>query len=448
MNLPFPKPRHTSANAYSDGEYRSIVSAARADAAAIRDRLYGSKRLLVRWRGDRATLTPDEASLAAQLAQVIEQGRVPVTSGTCPIQELAARTVLARHLFVTGMDLTPLMLLFTAITGLNAESIKELPAQHRVLDSSAVEVRFIKRRRGPRRWFQTVTWEIGAPGRELHTPGGLYLLLHDLMAPSRAINGTASLWSIWRGGGRQPRLGDQEHMDPFVRTLGTSHGGQQRWARQHQLVADGPPPQQPLTVTLRRMRKTVEIRRTKQLGGHLPSAAQTNSAATLFRNYLRGDPITLDWAESVVSDALADAESAALEAHRRALDPVGGSLVIAPHDYANAGHRDTAWSACTEPDRHPETGKPCRVSFLDCFHCQNCLITAAHLPRLLALMEALTERRELLGEMQWWSRYGHVWAAIRNDVLTRFTPAQIAQARTIQPADALLDLVESPWERV
>ena len=74
------------------------------------------------------------------------------------------------------------------------------------------------------------------------------------------------------------------------------------------------------------------------------------------------------------------------------------------------------------------------------------MITANHLPRLVALLAALTERRKQLGEREWWSRYGPAWAAIRSDILTKFTPAQIAQAKATATTDVLLDLVENPWE--
>jgi len=64
------------------------------------------------------------------------------------------------------------MMLAAALSERNGETIKELPARCRVLEDRAVELVIVKRRRGARRWFETVTWEIGAPGRELHTRAG------------------------------------------------------------------------------------------------------------------------------------------------------------------------------------------------------------------------------------------------------------------------------------
>jgi hypothetical protein len=68
----------------------------------------------------------------------------------------------------------------------------------------------------------------------------------------------------------------------------------------------------------------VEIRRTKQTGGHLPSAARTNTVPVLFRHYLRGDPTVTAWAEEVIGEAIADAEAAALTAHEVPCAPPAG----------------------------------------------------------------------------------------------------------------------------
>ena len=43
-------------------------------------------------------------------------------------------------------------------------------------------------------------------------------------------------------------------------------------------------------------------------------------------------------------------------------------------------------------------------------------------------------------------RPGRAWAAIRHDVLTRFTPAELRHAEQLKPTDSILDLVENPWE--
>ncbi|WP_327321350.1 hypothetical protein OG735_01815 [Streptomyces sp. NBC_01210] len=47
------------------------------------------------------------------------------------------------------------------------------------------------------------------------------------------------------------------------------------------------------------------------------------------------------------------------------------------------------------------TGRACRASFLDCFHCGNCVVTPDHLPRLLALLDAMDKRRRQMDEQVW-----------------------------------------------
>jgi hypothetical protein len=147
-------------------------------------------------------------------------------------------------------------------------------------------------------------------------------------------------------------------------------------------------------------------------------------------------------------DAIADAEQAALAAHRHTLAATGAtSLSVDPTSTATDPAAEGAWTACADPQTHPATGRPCRrVSYLDCFHCGNCLITREHLPAILALLDELSRRRGQLGEVDWWRRYGPVWAAIRRDVLPKFTPAELSSASATKPADALLELAEDPWE--
>lgn len=69
------------------------------------------------------------------------------------------------------------------------------------------------------------------------------------------------------------------------------------------------------------------------------------------------------------------------------------------------------------------------------------------LPYLLALLDALIDRYQEMDQEHWWQRYGPAWAAIRRDILAKFDPAEVAEARKHPLPDAGLDLVEAPWER-
>jgi hypothetical protein len=329
---------------YSDGELARLVDAARTEVAAIRDRIEAGERLLAAWSADPATVAGQDRVLAVELAVMAESGLVPRLPGMMVTEERRARIALAQRLFVTRTDREP-MLVLLALTGRNCETLKELPAEHRVLDGVAVELRLVKRRHGPRRWFDTVSWEIGPPHRELHTPGGLYLLLHRLMTRSRAWSGSRSLWSVWCNA-KQDLGGLHEHPDPFAATLNAGLD-LTRWARSHDLRADptpGQPEGAPLPVKVTRIRTSVDVRRTRATGGHLPSAARSNTVAVLFANYLRGDATAREWAEEVLSDAAADAEQAALAVHRDTLAASGRtSLRIEPTPPPDAPTHESAW---------------------------------------------------------------------------------------------------------
>ena len=205
---------------YSDGELRRIVAAARADVIALRDRLTAT--------------TPADLTGSARdrLDAARETGKVSVAG--LPLREQPqTRARIARQLFVTNEDLTPMLVLLVATTGWNVEVIKDLPSHHRRIEDLAVELEVTKRRRGAGRWHQTVTWEIGPSNKELMTPGGVYLLLHALMAPARDLLADAPFWATWHRAGQRK----QGCRNPFGHELG-ANVYIQRWVRAHQLLAD------------------------------------------------------------------------------------------------------------------------------------------------------------------------------------------------------------------
>lgn len=457
---PAPARQERLTSGFSDGELARLLAALRSDSAGIRDRIRSGEDLLRRCQAGDAALDDDERATGKVLESMAATGQVPSLPGTRPNPFCPRRRDLAGRLFVTLADLPPLLMLAAALSERNGETIKELPARHRVLEGKAVELVIVKRRRGARRWFETVTWEIGPPGRELNYPGGFYLLMLELTARSRQWCGSPLLWCTWRNGTAARLAAPDDHRAAFGESL---HGTQvlpSRWAagRSRPLLADPPPAgvgdgsvqAVPLQVSFNRIKTSMEVRRTKRLGGHLPSAAKSNTMPVLFRNYLSGDPVVVSWAEEVLGEALTDAEQAARLAHERAARAAGGGPKVRTR--AGAGPREddgepgTGWTGCADHTHHPATGKPCQVTFLDCFHCGNCLVTRDHLPGLLGLLDALAQRRRELAEGLWWGRYGPTWVAIREDILAKFTPAELEQAQALKPDDALLDLVENPWE--
>lgn len=440
------RPQQTSRlnpqSGYSDGELARVVTAARADVAALRERL--------------ASVPFNAGELASGLDK-ISIADIFSFPGLAAPQRAAAKREVAEKLFVTRRDLTSMLVLLVAMTGWNIEVIKDLPAQHHVIEGLAVEVEVTKRRRGAGRWHKTVTWEIGPPGKELFTPGGVYLLLHRLMAPAREImDDSTSFWAVWHQTGRALGEGCR---NPFGAALDASLRNQpwvHEWGIRSDAAVDSAAEDAPiLRLNFNRLKSSVDVRRTRQMGGHLPSAARTNTTGVLFSNYLAGDNGTIDWARDLVAEALVEVEQAAWSAHRRALAEHGVTSLqirVGPPDDNNLAHQvdgqsGTAWTDCTDHEHHPLTGRRCSASFLDCFHCGNCIVTDEHLPRLLSLLDALELRRTQMSEDSWWEEYGSSWAAIRYEVLPKFSEAEINRADLLKPNDSLLDLVEPRWEQ-
>jgi hypothetical protein len=313
-----------------------------------------------------------------------------------------------------------------------------------------------KRRRGQALSRETAHWETGgSESRQLHTAGGFYLLLHQLSRRSRAFANSSGAWAIWSGTSPASVAG---HQDPFAHSLGRNLL-MNRWAARHGLRGDDGGV---LEVSMNRLRTTVEVRTVKALGGHMPSAARTNTMDVSFRHYLRGDPAVADWAERVVASALKDAEQSARAGIARILDPATEQRFRASPDQiaaslgrdrgvierALAGELDTIAASCLDFEHSPHNGGArCQVSFLTCLRCPNALVAERHLPQIMALVAELQTRLDAVGLEEWEHRYARLWTVITREILPKFTPAQRAQAEQHQPTTPLLDLLEGPRER-
>jgi hypothetical protein len=163
-----------------------------------------------------------------------------------------------------------------------------------------------------------------------------------------------------------------------------------RWAGRHGLTDDDG---NPLRIDLNRIKTSVEVRRARATGGHLPSIARTNTMDVSFLHYLREDPRIRDWADRVLTDALNDAQAAARDAHLRVMDaatrtafmrdPAGTADRLGTTSgkitEALDGELDTLVSSCLDHDHGPHNDGPCRASFLTCLRCPNALVLERHL---------------------------------------------------------------------
>ncbi|QKW52666.1 hypothetical protein [Streptomyces buecherae] len=458
---------------YSDREFAAIMSAARADVVAIRQRLRSSRRLIEQFESAPGTLSDPDRRHAADLSRMFRTGEVPALrkdrgkGGSLP--DLAARRDLAGEVFLTSQDILPLLVLGVGLSGRNSETLKELAAGHRVLQGRAVAVNVLKRRRGKAHSRETVHWETGLESSQLHTPGGWFLLLHDLTATSRDFSRSERVWSIWTGdtaGGpedfRAARTIAKGHIDPFAIRLGRDMDIF-RWVARHGLTADAPAGTEgetgaePLKLTMGRLKKTVEVRTTRAVGGHLPSASRTNTPDVSFLHYLRNDPRIRDWADRVLTEALEDAQASAhafrgrimdeLAAKEAQRDPQAAAAALGTTEdkltSAAAGELDTLVTSCLDFEHSPQNaGGPCDVSFLTCLRCPNALVAERHLPKLFALLNWLQDELDARSVDDWIGRHGITWLIITRLILPKFTPAQQERARQEAPGALPTELLD------
>ncbi|MFC6061459.1 hypothetical protein [Streptomyces ochraceiscleroticus] len=455
---------------YSDREFAAIMAAARKDVVAIRQRLRASRTLIERFETAPHTLSEDERARAEKLARMLQTGEVPPPprakgfAGSLP--DLAAQRDCAGQVFLTTQDLPALMVMGVGLSGRNGETIKELSADFRVLDGRAVAVNLLKRRRNKARTRETIHWEAGSESSRLHTPGGWFLLLNELAESSRVFSRSERVWSIWTGdtaGGpedfKAARSAAKGHIDPFGLKLGRQFEWN-KWVARHGLTADAADEAatpEPLVLTMNRLKKTAEVRTTRAVGGHLPSASRTNTPDVSFLHYLRNDPTIRDWAEQILTEALEDTEASARAFRGRILDEqmtkeaerdpaaAAGKLDTTADKLTAAmgGELDTLVASCLDFEHSPQNdGGLCNVSFLTCLRCPNALVAEHHLPKLFALLRWLQDELDARGVDDWIARHGITWLIITRLILPKFTQAQQEQARAKAPKDLPLHLLD------
>jgi hypothetical protein len=459
LDRPWPigEPAGTE-NGYSDREFAAIMAAARAAVRAIVHRFASAKHLMHQYGKDPASLDHEQQQTARDLLSAASTGAVPTyRQGRRPdehpnkenLPDKSRQLALASQLFLVERDMGPLLTLAVGLSGRNVETIKELIADCEVLEGRAVRVELTKRRRGPAGMFDSAHWEIGKPHLQLHTPGGLYLMVRELTQLGRSFSGTDSLWSIWTV--------NRGHRAAFGERLSRGHNA--HYWQQHQLTLLGDDGE-PLRLTMPRLKKTVDIRTTRATGGHLPSSTRSNSMSVLFANYLKGDESVRDWAGDVITAALEQAELDARATQARVLsvtnlEPAAREqqaatelgITIGQVDELLAGELDTVFTACEDIEHGPfDADRRCSASFLMCLSCENALISAHHIPRLKGLLSWLVRQWESLDVETWWTRHGLTWLALTQHIRPKFTPAEWDSAQEAVDVDSLLSLIDGPKE--
>jgi hypothetical protein len=431
---PQARPEMSKRASYSRDEFKQIADAARADLRAAAERIRASRADLSRYRAgeladpDRRLELMDFIDRHGDLPRYAP-GNGSSTRGLVKHWTAKLGTVdeIASWTYLTSMEAIAGAILLGVMTGQNQSVLLETPAAHHRADGhtgtlATAIVDAVKPRRGRRAHMSVALSEvpdwISIPAGpepvsardQLHTPFGVYALLHELTAPARAAAGSGRLLTAWigKGGPRQPY-----GLRPLTGSLAWFYTD--RWSRRHDLrpgsadSGDG----EMLAVTLSRIRLTyAEL--------HQQPVAHTEQ--TLASTYLTRNRGNLGEYQQVVAAALAEEVSKArvrgvmtqltsadlaeartspeAVARRHSVDPVTLKRMI-------AGELDTVMNACTsnESSPHAPAGQPCRASFMQCLSCPCARALPRHLPVQVLVRDQMEARRAELTPLAWTQRY-------------------------------------------
>ena len=459
---PLPKRRAAEPKqSYSRAEFKRIAEAARADLRAAARRIRDNRDMLHRFRaGD---LQPGDDPILSQRLQLLDWvdrfGDVPrrvrtrgKTAGiaSCVPWAIQHGTVqeIVSWLHLTQAEAAAGAVLLVVMTGQNPEVIMNTPAVHHRADgysegprTAIVDLR--KLRRGRRAYMNLALAEvpdwISIPDRpeevssrdELHTPFGLYSLLHELTARSRAVvGGNRLLIGFCQKGGKGAGRGLRPLGDPGpIALLGRSYG-----LMADALGRDGIPAPLPLRLSLLRL-TYIELH--QKPVAHAETTAATNYLARNRGNinkyrqvvadtltceaakaHARGTVTTMSARE--IERARCDPETVAAE---YSLDPVVLKRMI-------AGELDTIMAACIDNTGGPYAppGQPCTASFMLCLGCECARGLPRHLRAQVLVHDALSQRREQMDALQWAQRFALPHAQL-TDLLGQHDETAIVDAR-------------------
>jgi len=342
-----------------------------------------------------------------------------------------------RRVYLTYDDVLAFWVRLSLDTGLPIESIKTLKADCLVnADEHWVHVTYIKRRR---HGHEDNSKRIRDGG--VNTPGGLLRLAISLTSRARRVLGVDDLWIAYGKYGLRP-----------AQILGAGHKRDTpipRFVARHGLVDDD---EQPLRLTLRRLRKTRKAENYRLTKGDVAAVADDHSPEVSASRYGNIPSLAQSHAKAVV-DGLQQALDAAVP--RIILDADVEPDRLSPDieepspsreqktvREVLAGERDVWVSNCSDFFNSPfgRPGEACPKAVWGCLDCPNSIITSDRLPAVIAFGQHLEAERSILSESDWQAMYGSASRRIVQ-VLSRFPSATVAGARRIaQTGDALLFL--------
>jgi hypothetical protein len=435
--------------AYTREEFERIRAAAARTFGTALARIRADREHLLRWQAGvfprpglreqyRQTQPGTAGYLTGEALDVLQR------TGEVPLIQAQHRAVTARHaralggagpqhtwarLFLTMPEAAALAVLLVCDQGWNRSvlDMMAVPDGMPGVGEESLDIYragIVKRRRPARARYSSANLADTGPG----SPGRLIRHAIEATEPARI-----TLAALGNPTGRllvSRRDQFRGRQDMFF--LGAPPGdSMRRWAAGAGLDGlDG----QPLPVSLRRLRRTVQVLIRREPA---QNSQQVHESA-----YVLHDPAALPEAEQVTAQGLADAVS-----HARATMTMRMRLDAGPGQPAGAagaeqaladGTLDTATGACLDFTNSPfgTPGEPCTASFLDCLACSNAVATRRHLPRLAWLHLSLDELRATVAPATWerdWQAHFLRLATLLDDNTT--AAERQAAARAASDAD-------------
>ena len=426
--------------AYSHHRFEQIRSAAAATFNTALVRIRSNREHLRRWYAGEFVAGSTDWVLSEALDAIVRTGDVPRPGRGCDMLHRHARVLGGRgadktwaRLFLTGPEAFALAVLLVASEGWNRSVLHRMrvPDHDPAVGDDEFDIHLVeihKRRRPVQlRYTSNNLVDTGpdSPGR---------LMRQAIEATELARQ---SLELLGRPTDRllvSRRTGTPD--EPFC--LGIP--GPSVVAR---FCADAglSTPEIPFRVSLRRVRRTVQVLIRQQ-------PAQ-NTEETHESVYVLRDPAARTEAQQTITQGLTDAldHAHAVVKMRIMLGDNANELLELSDDpdLARAiqrGDMDTATAACTSFFDSPftdEPGQPCTASCLWCLRCENAIVTRRHLPRLVYLHRGLNELRGTLDQAVWdqdWREHFHRLHLLLTEHTT--TAEQAAALRAISDTDRVL----------
>lgn len=446
---------------YSRAEFKRIAHAARTELRTAARRIRENRDLLQRFRQGRIVPGADlDLGRRLELLDSVERfadvprhvRTVGLTTGKSEpaawVKKVGTVKEIMSWLHLTVDETAAGVILLSAMTGENPDVIHKTPAAHHRADGysgdgGTVIVDLRKLRRGRRAYMNLALSDvpdwISIPGSpedisardELHTPFGLYVLLHELTAASRVRTGGNRLLIGYANSGA-PDGG--RGLRPITTSECVLRLGR-RWGLPSDTL-DGQGKPVPLAVRLDLLRLTyIEL-------NQRPVAHTERTAATTYMARNRGNvteyrKVVAQVLASEVDKARArgsvavmspqEVERARTEpemvAAEQGLDPVTLKRMI-------AGELDTVLAACADNKNSPHAppGQPCSASFMLCLGCECARALPRHLPVQVLVHDRLEASRAQMEALRWAHRFAAPHAQLA-DLLDRHDVEAVADAR-------------------